>query len=221
MSLSSISPEPQAGPAFPYDTIVVLPWNDPVVDPLGFDPRSVYVEQFWLGILGPSSVWMLRRVAAGFDVWPDGFELDLVETATCLGLASTGGRHSPFSRTLQRLISFGMAQPASFGLAVRRKLPPLTQRQLTRLPESVRVAHHEWAQSDGPAARRELDDERGRTVAHVLLTLGDPPDQIERHLHAIGLGARTSNDAVNWALDQLHREVAGIDAGDPGRLDAA
>jgi hypothetical protein len=35
-----------------------------VVDTLGFDPRSSYVED-WLGILGPSTTWLLRRLAAG------------------------------------------------------------------------------------------------------------------------------------------------------------
>ena len=33
----------------------VRPWSDDVVDELGFDPRSSYVEDYWLGILGPSS----------------------------------------------------------------------------------------------------------------------------------------------------------------------
>ena len=34
----------------------VEPWADPVVDHLGHDPRSAYVEQFWLPILGPLSM---------------------------------------------------------------------------------------------------------------------------------------------------------------------
>jgi hypothetical protein len=33
-----------------------MPWIDPVVDRRGHDPRSTYVEQFWLGTLGPSGV---------------------------------------------------------------------------------------------------------------------------------------------------------------------
>ena len=34
-------------------TLAVRPWPDPVIDALGHDPRSAYVEQYWLGILGP------------------------------------------------------------------------------------------------------------------------------------------------------------------------
>ena len=36
--------------------IRITPWIDPVVDQHGHDPRSSYVERFWLGTLGPTSV---------------------------------------------------------------------------------------------------------------------------------------------------------------------
>src|SRR6478672_2190445 len=88
----------------PFDSLIVFPWPDPVVEAVGHDPRSPYVEHFWLGILGPSTTWLLRRMAAAFDVNPDGFELDLPETAGALGLSATSGRHSPFARTLQRCV---------------------------------------------------------------------------------------------------------------------
>ena len=67
----------------------VVAWVDPVVDTLGYDPRSWYVEQFWLPIVGPTSTWFLRRIAAGFDSEPGGFDLNLDEMARALGL---GGR---------------------------------------------------------------------------------------------------------------------------------
>ena len=42
---------------FPNDTrsLHVVAWPDPVVDQVGYDPRTMYVERFWLGILGPTS----------------------------------------------------------------------------------------------------------------------------------------------------------------------
>ena len=49
------------------------------------DPRSTYVERFWLGILGPSTTWLLRSLAYGFDGAPDGFDLDILDTARVLG----------------------------------------------------------------------------------------------------------------------------------------
>ena len=39
-------------------SLVVVPWNDDVVDPVGFDPRSQYVELFWLNVLGPTATWL-------------------------------------------------------------------------------------------------------------------------------------------------------------------
>ena len=87
----------------PADVMRVVPWVDPVVDALGFDPRSDYVELFWLGVIGPSTTWLMRRLAAGLDRSPEGFTLDLIDTAQALGIGGHGGlgsRNSPFARTL-------------------------------------------------------------------------------------------------------------------------
>ena len=35
------------------DTLDIRPWPDPVIDSVGLDPRSHYVETYWLSILGP------------------------------------------------------------------------------------------------------------------------------------------------------------------------
>ena len=131
--------------AFP-PVISVTPWHDPVIDQVGHDPRSLYAEQFWLSILGPSASWFLRRVADGFDSYPDGFELDLPELAAALGLAWAPGSQSVFAHTMARVVQFGAAHPmGGAGLLVRRRLPSLTRRQLERLPESLRLAHVAWA----------------------------------------------------------------------------
>jgi hypothetical protein len=37
-------------------TLTVRPWPDPLIDTLGYDPRSRYVETFWLPTLGPPSL---------------------------------------------------------------------------------------------------------------------------------------------------------------------
>ncbi len=42
--------------SFPIDRLTVEAWPDPVIDQLGHDPRSAYVERFWLGVLGPSRI---------------------------------------------------------------------------------------------------------------------------------------------------------------------
>jgi hypothetical protein len=122
-------------------TLVVRPWIDPVVEAIGYDPASEYVELFWLGTLGPTATWLLRRLDAGLRAFPEGYELDLAETASALGLSFSPGSSGPFTRSLGRLVLFGLAQPLARGIAVRRKIPPLTQRQLARLPHHLRRLH--------------------------------------------------------------------------------
>jgi hypothetical protein len=125
-------------------TLAVLPWPDPEDPAWGHDPRDTYVERFWLGILGPSTVWLLRRFADGFDHWPSGYEIDLLETAAALGLAPSTSRNSPLGRTLQRCCTFDLASPHRWGLSVRRRLPSLSAHHLQRLPTSLQSAHHDW-----------------------------------------------------------------------------
>ena len=53
----------------------IRPWIDPVVDEHGHDPRSSYVEQFWLGVIGAdrdldhaTSRRRVRQRAVGFTI---------------------------------------------------------------------------------------------------------------------------------------------------------
>ena len=43
-------------PTFPIPTLSVRAWTDVVIDEVGHDVRSAYVERFWLSILGPSTI---------------------------------------------------------------------------------------------------------------------------------------------------------------------
>jgi hypothetical protein len=198
----SLGPVP-ATDAVVGETVVVRPLADPVVDVHGYDPRSSYVELFWLGVLGPSSVWLLRRIAAGFEAWPDGFELDVHETADALGLAA-GHRNSTFTRTVMRVVSFGMARIAGDGLEVRRRIPPLPSRHLARLPVSLRQAHRAWASAGHGDADARREHERAHAAAHGLLSVGDEPEHVERLLQAMGIRPRLAAQAVAWALTHVH-----------------
>ncbi len=130
-------------------TIVILPWPDPLVESLGHDPRSPYVEQFYLALLGPTLTWFLRRVADGLEAWPDGFEVEVHDLTGSLGLGSTpAGRYGPFPRAVERAVRFGLAHSHSGGLMVRRKLPPLSYRQVAKLPPVLQEAHRQWPVGD-------------------------------------------------------------------------
>jgi hypothetical protein len=87
-------------------TLLVVPWHDEVIDALGHDPRSYYVERFWLPVLGPSTIFLLRLLASALEAAPEGSELDLAETARRLGLGERSGRHAPIVRTVGRCVDF-------------------------------------------------------------------------------------------------------------------
>jgi hypothetical protein len=164
-------------------TMIIRPWADPVVDDDGFDPRSRYVETFWLGTLGPTATWLIRRLATRLDDAPDGFELDLTATARAMGLGYSAGRTSAFTKALQRLVMFGLAHPVDGGLAVRRRLPAASSRHLQRLPEEVRTAHERWH-----SAQIDTDElTRAHELARVLVDTGDDPSIVEHRLAALGV----------------------------------
>ena len=155
---------PTLPPASDGSALHVVPWTDPVADPHGVHPCSRYVELYWLGIIGPSTTWLLRRLSYGLEVRPDGFDLDLTDTARSLGLGERMGKNSPFRRALQRLCTFELARPhGPDGLAVRTRIPPLPLRHLSRLPESLQSSHRRWS-----VEQRLPEPEQMRRRAHRL-----------------------------------------------------
>jgi hypothetical protein len=207
---------PATLPDLPSETLTVRPWPDPVIDQVGHDPRSTYVERFWLGVLGPSTTWLLRRVATGLEAEPAGFELPLAETARALGLGGEG-RNSPFVRALARCCQFDVAQPAGAGvLNVRRRLPPLNRRQLVRLPASLQEEHERWVEAEARVADIERMRTRSRRLALSLLELGEDLESTERQLHRWRFHPSLARESSLWAWDRhlRAREAAGADGAD-------
>lgn len=193
---------------FPPDQLTIRPWLDPVIDRVGHDPRSPYVEEFWLAILGPSTTWLLRRLAAGLEHQPDGFDLDLASTAQSLGLGARGGRNSPFMRALERSRQFGLARAHGDGeLAVRRKLPPLNRHQVARLPQTLQRAHHDWQEAALQETPADEQRRRARRLALSLFELGEGIEGAERQLHRWHFHPALAHEAAAWAWDR-HRVAA-------------
>lgn len=197
--------------------LAIQPWTDPVIDTLGHDPRSAYVERFWLPTLGPTSLLLMRRIATELDAHPDGVELDVAELSQALGVGYREGASSPLRRSFERLAQFDLAHPAGERVVkVRRNVPPVNRRHVRRLPADLQAEHAQWAEAqlaEPPvaAARR-----RARRVAFTLLEQGDDPDHVERVLHGIGFHPAVCRESAQWAYDR-HRaaleEVAAADAG--------
>lgn len=189
------------------DTLNVTPWPDTVIDTVGLDPRSDYVERYWLGILGPSTTWLLRHLVDGLERSPAGFSLNMAETASRIGVGFQGGKHSPFSRALGRLVQFELArEEAPGGLAVRRKVPPLNRRQVARLPEVLQDAHQRWTDGQAGASRLEGQRRRSRQLALSLLELGEDVEATERQLLRWGYHPALCYESAQWAL-MRHRHA--------------
>ena len=191
------------------EQVYIRSWDDPIVDRLGHDPRSTYTEQFWLGILGPSTIWLLRHCRHELDRSPNGFVLDLSDTAGALGLGHRGGRNSPLARSLARACRFGAARPVNPGeLEVRRRLPPLDRGQLARLPPLLQRRHQAFLEAE-EAGDRAAIERRARRLALGLVQCGDGIDDAELQLGQWRFHPAVAADAVRWAWDQHHGNDGG------------
>ncbi len=180
----------------------VVPWYDPVADPLGVHPCSRYVEQFWLGVLGPSATWLLRRINYGLEAHPDGFVLDMTDTAHALGLGDRLGKNSPFRRALQRLVKFELARPyGSECLSVRTRIPPLALRHVQRLTPSLQESHRQW-QAEQRLSPIELMRQRSRHLALRLAEEGRGQYEIELRLGTCRFHPTISFESAVWAVRQ-------------------
>lgn len=135
----------------PDDGLIhLVGWPDALADSLGHPVRSDYTETYWLGILGPTATWLLLRCSDALAAHPEGCDLSLGPLAQSLGLVFHPGRANPFSRAFDRLVMFGMLRHVSsrpvHTFAARSRVPPLSGRQLARLPVDLQRSH---ACSDG------------------------------------------------------------------------
>src|SRR4051794_22232552 len=210
------APMPVAIPDLSTDVLTIRPWPDEVIDALGHDPRSAYVERFWLGVLGPSAIWLLRRLADGLEREPAGFELALGDTARSIGIGGQG-RSSPFVRPLGRIVQSDAARvelPSS--LAVRRKLPPLARRHLARLPESLQEEHRAWQEADLQVPELERQRRRARKLALSLIALGEDLEGTERQLARWHHPPAICRESALWAWRE-HATAARDDSPEPPR----
>jgi hypothetical protein len=154
----------------------IVRWKDSIVERVGFDACGDYVELFWLPIIGPTSTWLLRRLAVIAVLHPDGFELDPTETARALGLGADVGPRSPFTKSLHRLATFGLVKAHHHRHEVRTVVPPLTLKHLARLPENLQCAHSLWAESDPSASYSHAF--AGTAPTPESSSLDDPVDAV-------------------------------------------
>ena len=79
--LTAVNDHPGPGDRLLPARLVVTPWFDPGLALRGVDPRSEYVERYLAGIVGPSVVLLVRRLARGLAEHPAGYSLAPADTA--------------------------------------------------------------------------------------------------------------------------------------------
>ncbi len=183
--------------------IRVMPWPDPVLDAIGHDPRSWYVETFWLPTLGPTALLLLRHLADRFETNPKGVDLPVADTAAALGLGPREGQQSPLMRSLTRLQQFELAcSDGDVTIAVRKTLPPVHRRHVRRLPTGLQARHAEWIEQQ---ATKPVDmaRRRARRFALTLLVQNEPIDagRARARTRAVSIPA-LAHEAVRWAREQ-------------------
>lgn len=109
------------------------------------DVAGRYAEIFWLPVLGPSSLWLLRHAAMHTGGGHHPWRIHTDELSARLGITVTTLTH-----TIERLARFDQGDIDANGCTVRlaTRLAWLGPRSLNRLPVALRdlhasyVAHH-------------------------------------------------------------------------------
>jgi hypothetical protein len=194
-------------------SLYVTPWFDPLSDAAGHDVRSVYVERFWLPVLGPTSTWVLRRLAEGLEHHRAGYRVDLGLLARSLGLGGTGSRSTAFFRNIQRTSKFGLTRFVDDDtIEVRRRVPDLTPQMVNRLPTAVRADLRAWEEVVPSVPDAQLLRDRAKRLALSLLELGEEREAIEAQLLRWRFHPAMAHEAVTWAGEMRQRAEQPLDA---------
>lgn len=88
---------------------------------------------------------------------------------------------------------------ASSAIEVRRRVPPLTRVQLTRLPAPLQDEHAAWQEQALRTPDLETQRRRARRLALSLAELGEDDEAIETQLHRWKLHPALAHEALRWA----------------------
>jgi hypothetical protein len=182
--------------------ITLTKWYDPLLEQLGYPVDSEYVEYFWLPILGPSSIWLLRRTS---DLLRHSTQHGAVVTSEefgrSLGLGGMSGGRSLLAKTISRCVHFDVARLAGAGrIEVRNYLGPLSQRQLERLPPSLQATHRNHCHSRIETALIS-QRKRARQMGLSLLNLGEDIQGIRAQMRSWHFTEDLIEEVAVWLRD--------------------
>jgi len=131
----------------PSPVIIVRRWNDSVIQTHGYDALGPYPERYWLPIIGPSALLILRRFTRDLqelEAQAATFNLDSIAKSMGLSFAK-GYERSTFGRALNRLVRFNLAHWENDSTYLIRTMVPTVPYQLRRqrLSDLLQVTHDE------------------------------------------------------------------------------
>lgn len=123
-------------------------WPIERTDAPSYPADSPYVETFWLPSLGPSSTWLLRKLAAGLQ-GRQTFVVLMPDLARHIGL-SPSLSNGPLVKTMGRLERLKMIRPTAINhWKVRCILPGVPFATLSHLPPALQSLHEVWLATEG------------------------------------------------------------------------
>lgn len=124
-----------------HERLLVVSWRNRVLDVIGHHPASEYASRYWLPTLGPTTTVLHRHLVSALERAPGGFAVHLPTLGRELGVGPGHGRNAILTRSITRLTDFNLAEVIDGRLAVRPVVPPLSRRQLRRLPPGLAERH--------------------------------------------------------------------------------
>lgn len=116
-------------------------WHEAGTKEEGYPVDGAYVERFWLPVVGPSALWIARRLTTWL-----GCTIVMTELATDIGLQASIGANAPMTKSVYRLIHFGFVNRVDDLLEVRTHVGPVPLGLLKRSPHLRREAESQrWA----------------------------------------------------------------------------
>lgn len=195
------------------------------------DPRSRYVDHFWIPTLGPTAVCLARVLMRMLARHGAVVEVQVEHLAAVLGLTDPADGKGELSEMVQRQLSDAFDKLTASDivisdengeLLVRDQFPALTESQVARLPEALAMAHgapgsmHAAVHLDAPSNSSQSLGPHARvlslaaTIDEIIVNPSLDAGQLAfRWQHVVRLAEEARDDAVlDWAPSDLEATLA-------------
>jgi len=167
--------------------LTIDPWPDSRQHGTGHDPldrdtppgQPPYCETFWLPIIGPTALLLIRQLTRHHENNP-GQPIPTVHIAQSLGLGQRIDRSSRLADIIARVEMFKFARLSALGdhLALRPELPHMPDYTIQRLPDAHRALHDHLYQPQANTAPAAPNTSLA-TAAEAIS--GPPPTRLINH----------------------------------------